>query len=115
MIATLTAGDQIIPRGLPSARAWQHMIERQFRRRVLVAAVLASRMVTEQNVLSRERTTFKRNVDVFRQTNNRRRMDREFLRVKDVTIMFFHSGYSLKDHYHGAPFGAHINGLKRSI
>ncbi|HEU4934086.1 MAG TPA: hypothetical protein VFT48_18500 [Pyrinomonadaceae bacterium] len=54
MIATLAAGNQIIPRGLPSARAWQHMIERQLRWRVVRAAVLAGRMVAQKYVLPRE-------------------------------------------------------------
>ncbi|HET6975373.1 MAG TPA: hypothetical protein VFI24_03560 [Pyrinomonadaceae bacterium] len=65
VVATLAAGNQIIPRGLPSARAWLHMIQRQFRGRVLSAAVLAGRMVAQQNILPRERSTFKGNVDVF--------------------------------------------------
>lgn len=115
MIATLAAGNQIIPRGLPSARAWQHMIERQLRGRILGAAVLARRMVTQQDVLPRERSTFKRDVDVFRQTNDRGRMNGKPLRMEHVAIVLLHPRYSLEDHHHGAPLGAHVDGLKRSI
>ena len=115
MIATLATGNQIIPRGLPSARAWQHMIERQLRGRILRAAVLAGRMVAQKNVFPRERSTFKRNVDVFSQTDNRRRMNGEFLRVEDMAVMLLDARYSLEDHHDGAPFGAHIDGLERSI
>ena len=115
MIATFAAGNQIIPRGLPSARAWQHMIESQFRGRVLSSAVLASGVVAQQNVLSRERTTFKRNVDIFRQTNNRGGVNREPLRVEHMAVVFLDPRHSFKDHDDRAPFGAHVNGLERSI
>jgi hypothetical protein len=115
MIAAFAAGNQIIPRGLPSARAWQHMIERQFRGRVLSSAVLASGVVAQQDVLSRQRTTFKRNVDIFRQTNNRGGVDRELLRVEHVAVVFLDPGYTFKNHDHRAPFSAHVNGLERSI
>src|SRR5262245_40605432 len=115
MIATLATGNQIIPRGLPSARAWQHMIEGQFRRWILSAAILARRMVSQQDVLPRERATFKRYVDVFRQTNHRWRMDREFLGVKHVAVVLLHPRYPLEDHDDGAPFSAHVDGLEGSI
>src|SRR5215475_4512553 len=108
MIATLATGNQIIPRGLPSARAWQHMIERQFRRRILSAAILARRMISQQDVLPRERATFKGYVDVFRQTNNRWCMDGESLGMKHVAVVLLHPCYPLEDHDHGASFGAHV-------
>ena len=91
------------------------MIERQFRRRVLSAAVLARRMVSQQDVLPRERATFKGYVDVFRQTNHRWCVDGEFLGMEHVTIVLFHPRYPFKDHDYGAPFGAHVNGLKGGI
>ena len=115
MIATLAAGNQIIPRGLPSARAWQHMIERQLRGRILGAAVLAGRVVAQKNVFPRERSTFKRNVDVLSQTDNRRCVNGESLRMEDVTIVLLYPRYSLEDHHDGAPFGAHVDRLERSI
>jgi hypothetical protein len=115
MIATLAAGNQIIPRGLPSARAWQHMIERQLRGRILRAAILAGRVVTQKNVLPRKRSTFKRNVDVLSQTNNRSCVNGEFLRMEDVTIVLLYARHPLENHHDGAPFGAHIDGLKGSI
>jgi len=115
MIATFATGNQIIPRGLPSARAWQHMIERQLRGRILRAAVLAGRMVAQKNVFPRERSTFKRNVDVFSQTDYRRRVNGEFLRVENMAVVLLHARYPFEDHHDGAPFGAHIDGLERSI
>ncbi|MEN3327373.1 MAG: hypothetical protein V7638_2180, partial [Acidobacteriota bacterium] len=86
-----------------------------FRRRVLSAAVLARRMVSQQDVLARERATFKRYVDVFRQANNRRCMDGEFLRMEHVAVVLLHPRHSLEDHHDGAPFGAHIDRLEGSI
>lgn len=91
------------------------MVERQFRGRVLSAAVLAGRMVSQQNILSRERSTFEGNVDVFRQANNRRCVNGESLRVKDMAVVLLYARYSLEDHHHSAPFGAHVDGLKGSI
>ena len=91
------------------------MIERQLRGRILRAAVLAGRMVAQKNVLARERSTFKRNVDVFSQTDNRRCVNGEFLRMEDVTIVLLHTRHALEDHHDSAPFGAHIDGLKGSI
>jgi hypothetical protein len=35
--------------------------------------------------------------------------------MQHVSVVFFDAGDAFKDHYHGAPFGAHINWLKRSI
>jgi hypothetical protein len=115
MIATFAAGNQIIPRGLPSARAWQHMIEGQFRGRVLSSAILASGMVAQQYILSRERAAFKRDVNVFRKTNHRGGVNREFLGMEHVAVVFLDPRHSFKNHDHGAPFGAHVNGLERSI
>ena len=91
------------------------MIERQLRGRILRAAVLAGRMVAQKYVFPRERSTFKRNVDVFSQTDNRRRMNGEFLRVEDMAVMLLYPRYSLEDHHYRAPFGTHVNGFKRGI
>lgn len=91
------------------------MIERQLRGRILRAAVLAGRMVAQKDVLPRERSAFKRNVDVLSQTNNRRCVNGEFLRMEDVTIVLLHARYPFEDHHYGAPFGAHVDGLKGSI
>jgi hypothetical protein len=35
--------------------------------------------------------------------------------MEDVTIVLLDARYSLEDHHDGAPFGAHIDGLKGSI
>src|SRR5215208_6416819 len=110
MIAALAAGYQIIPCRLPSTRARKYVIESQLRGGILGAAVLASRMVAQKNILSRERTPFERNVDVFGKPNHRGCMNRELLRVEYVTIVFFHARYAFKDHHHCAPLGAHVNG-----
>ena len=91
------------------------MIKSQLRGRILSAAVLASRMIAQQDVLPGERTAFKRNVDVFRQTNNRRSMNRKLLRVKYMTVVLLHPRYSFEDHDDGAPLGAYVDGLKGGI
>ena len=91
------------------------MIERQLRGRILRAAVLAGRMVAQQNVFPRKRPTFKRNVDVLSQANNRRCVNGEFLRVENMAVVLLHARYPFEDHHDGAPFGAHIDGLERSI
>ena len=80
-----------------------------------MAAILARRVIAQKNVLPRERPTFKRYVNVFRKTNDRRRMDREFLRMEHVAIVLLHPRHAFKDHDHRAPLGAHVNRLERSI
>ncbi len=52
MIAPFTARHQIVPRRVAAARARMNMIERQLRWRILFTAILASRMVAQQNVLT---------------------------------------------------------------
>jgi len=91
------------------------MIEREFRGRVLFTAVLAGRVVPQQDVFPRERAAFERDVDVLRQANHGRGMNCEFLRMKDVAVVFFHTSYPLEDHHDSAPFGAHVDGLKGGI
>ena len=80
-----------------------------------MAAILASRVIAQKNILPRERPPFKRYVNVFRKTNDRRSVDREFLRVEHVAIVLLHPRDAFKDHDHRAPFRAHVDGLERSI
>jgi len=35
--------------------------------------------------------------------------------MKHVTVVLLHPRYSLEDHHDGAPFSAHIDGLKGGI
>ena len=72
-------------------------------------------MVSQQDVLPRERATFEGYVDVFRQTNHRWCMDGEFLGVEHVAVVLFRPRDSLEDHDDGAPFGAHVDGLEGGI
>jgi len=80
-----------------------------------MAAILASRVIAQQNVLPRERPPFKGYVNVFRKTNDRRGMNGEFLRMEYVAVVLLHSRHPFKDHHHCAPFRAHVDGLKRGI
>ncbi len=91
------------------------MIERQFRGGILRSAILASGMVAQQNILSRKGAAFKRDVNIFRKSNDRRSVDREFLRVEHVAVVLLHPRHAFEDHHHRAPFRAHVNGLERSI
>ena len=72
-------------------------------------------MVAQQDVLPGQRSPFKRNVDVFQQADNGRGVDRQFFGVKYVAVVLFDAGYALENHHHGAPFGAHVDGLEGSI
>ncbi|HKZ78360.1 MAG TPA: hypothetical protein VJ124_08540 [Pyrinomonadaceae bacterium] len=115
MIATLTAGYQIIPRRLSSTRAGQHVVQGQVGGRILPAAVLAGGMVPQKDILSGQRASLKGDVDVLCQPDYCGRMNRQFCRVQHMAIALFDARNSLKDHHHCAPFGAHIDGLKRGI
>ncbi len=42
-------------------------------------------------------------------------MNRQLRGMEYVTVMFFHTSDTLKDHHYCAPFGAHIDGLKGGI
>ena len=87
------------------------MIERELRRRVLLAAILAGRVVTQQDVFSRERAPFERDMNVLGESNHRGRMNSEFLRMKYVAVVFFDPRYALEDHHDSTPFRAHVDGL----
>lgn len=115
VIATLATGNQIIPRRLPSARARLDVIERELRRRVLLAAILAGGMVTQQDVFARQRTPFERDMNVLGKPNHRGCMDSESLRMKYMAVMLFDPGYTLEDHDDGTPFRAHVDRLERGI
>ena len=80
-----------------------------------MAAILASRMVAQQNVLSRERPAFERNVNVFSKADYGRGVDGKLLRVEHVAVVLLHSRHPFKDHHHGAPLRAHVDGLEGSI
>ena len=51
VVAAVAAGDEVVPRALPAARARHHVVERQLRRRQAVAAELAGIAVAQQDVL----------------------------------------------------------------
>ena len=72
-------------------------------------------MIAQQNVLAGKRSPFKRDMDVFRQSNDSRRVDRQLFRVEHVAVVFFDARHSLKDHHYGAPFRAHVDGLEGSV
>jgi hypothetical protein len=54
-------------------------------------------------------------MDVLSQADYGRRVDGQFLGVKHVAVVLFRASYPLKDHHHGAPLGAHVDGLKRGV
>jgi hypothetical protein len=35
--------------------------------------------------------------------------------MEDVAVVLLYARYSLKDHHHCTPFGAHVDGLEGSI
>ncbi len=72
-------------------------------------------MIPEQNVLPGKRSPFKRNVDVLQQANHGRSVDRQLFGVEHVAVVFLDAGYALEDHHHGAPLGAHVDGLEGSV
>ncbi len=72
-------------------------------------------MIAQQNVFPRERPSFKRNVDVLRQPDDGRRVDRQLRGMEHVSVMLFNASHAFKDHHYGAPFGAHVDGLKGCV
>ena len=79
------------------------------------AAILARGMVPQEDILSGQRASLERYMNVLRQTDHGGRMNREFGRVQYMAVALFDARHSFKDHHHGAPFSAHIDGFKRGI
>src|SRR5712691_5782522 len=52
VIATLAASHQIVPGRLAAARTWRDVIQGQLRRRELLAAILARRVIAQQNIFA---------------------------------------------------------------
>lgn len=42
-------------------------------------------------------------------------MNRQSLRMQHMTVVLFHPRNAFEDHYHRAPFSAHVDGFKGSI
>ena len=81
----------------------------------MLAAIHAGVLIAQQDILARKRAALEWYVDVFGQSDHGRGMDRQAGRVQHMAVMFFHTRDALEDHDHGAPFGANIYRLKRSI
>src|SRR5438128_442410 len=74
MITALATGDEIVPRRLATARTRDHVVQRQLRRRELLPAILATGVITQQNVLARQRTPLVWDMPVLGQSDHRRRV-----------------------------------------
>ena len=91
------------------------MIQRQFGRRMLPAAVLTGGMIAQQNILARERSSLEGDVPILSQPNHRRCVNGQLRRMKHMAVVLFDSGDTLENHYHCAPFVAHIDRLKGCV
>src|ERR1700758_242563 len=68
-VARMAAGYQVLPRGQPTTRTWNHMIKREFSGGEHERAVLAGVAVAQQDVLAGERARLVRDAAIFQQTN----------------------------------------------
>ena len=75
------------------------MIERELGRSVHAAAVLARIVVPEEDVLSREALSFKRNVNILGQANDRRKRHCCPSRMDQTIITFLSTRDTLEDQY----------------
>jgi hypothetical protein len=91
------------------------MVKRKFGWRILFAAVLTRGVIAKQDVLARERSSLERNMDVLGQPDDRRGVNREFLRMQHVPIMLFDTRHTFKDHDYRAPLSAHVYRFKRGV
>ena len=55
MVTSLTARNQIVPGGFSAPRTRLHVVQSQFRRRMLSSAILTGGMIAQQNILARQR------------------------------------------------------------
>jgi len=82
---------------------------------MLASAILAGRMIAQQNIFPRKGTSLEWYMDVFRQPDHRRCVNRQFCRMKHVAIVLFRARDAFEDHYYCAPLIAHIDRLERCI
>src|SRR5436305_11915782 len=115
VVAALTARDQIVPGALAAARARQNVVERQLRGRELTTAVLAGRVVAQQNVFARERAALVRDVYVLDEPYDRRGVHGDARRVEHVAVVLLHAGDALEDHHDGTSLGANVHRLIRGV
>ena len=81
----------------------------------MLAAILASRMVAQQNILARERAPLKRNVYVFDEPYDRRRVNGESGGMYHVAVVLFDARDAFENHHNRAPLRAHVDWLKGSV
>ena len=114
-IAEMAAGDEIFPRGCASARARDHVVQRQFARRKNSQAILAGIAVANKNVLSRECAALVRDAAVLEQPDHRGQPHGDTRRVKKMSVLFFGHGHALQYKHERAPGRADVNRLIRSV
>src|SRR4030095_3093803 len=71
IVAGATAGNQVLPSGITSPRSGSDVVERQILRRENSTAVLTGVVIAQQDVLTREALSLKRDVDILHQPNYR--------------------------------------------
>src|SRR5580698_7574920 len=69
-IAGMATSHKVLPSRGASARAWHHVIEREFAGRQHFATKLTGVAITQQNVLARKRTRLVRNSPILQQSNH---------------------------------------------
>jgi hypothetical protein len=115
VVAGAATGDQVIPCRITAARTWDNVVERQVLWRKDVTAVLASVVISQQNVLARKALALEWNVYVFEEPNNRRGRHRESSRVQPLRGTLFSVSDTLQYEHHCPPRRAYIDRLKRSV
>src|SRR5262249_17987420 len=111
IIAAFAAGDEVVPVRAAAARFRENVIERQFRRVEDLAAILAGVMVAEQDVFARKALALEWNVDVFGQTDDRRRGYLGGRRWNFVLGAFFGAGDAFQNQDDRPPHRANVDRL----
>jgi hypothetical protein len=110
-IAGVAAGDEVLPGGESSARARDHVIERQFTGGQYNRAVLASVAVAQQDILPGKRARLVWNAAVFEQSDHRGDAHCNPGRMQKMPVLFLGHGDTLQNQHDGAPRRTHVDGL----
>src|SRR5262249_15282435 len=109
------AGHEVVPRGIASTGSRGDVVESQVLWCKGASAILTGIVVTEQDVLSGKALSFKRDVDVFDQPDNRRQRHGEPGRVKPLRGTFFGVCDALQYQDNRTPSRANIDRLKGGV
>jgi hypothetical protein len=107
-VAVATRGNQVLPRALSASSARNYMLQFQFAAQKLVAAILASVSVADEDVLPRQRLDPQRQAPILAKANDTRQLQAD---VHIPIVCLFDDGNTLDEQHEGAASPRNVHGL----